>query len=52
MSQLEGRLAEVKSLFKARFGEDAGEKEDEDEAGCDAGGHKTERVEKDGITWL
>eukprot|EP00406_Dinophysis_acuminata_P082247 CAMPEP_0179264056 /NCGR_PEP_ID=MMETSP0797-20121207/28197_1 /TAXON_ID=47934 /ORGANISM="Dinophysis acuminata, Strain DAEP01" /LENGTH=67 /DNA_ID=CAMNT_0020972233 /DNA_START=40 /DNA_END=239 /DNA_ORIENTATION=+ len=51
MSQLEDRLAEVKALYKAKFGEDVDEEDDDDEVGSGADEHKTECVKRDGITW-
>merc|ERR1712139_432514 len=45
MSQLEDQLAQVKSMYKTKFGEDADDEEDEEEE------HTTTYVEKDGITW-
>merc|ERR1719265_926979 len=46
VSQLEGRLAEVKSLYKAKYGEDDDEEEqDEDD-------QEAKYMEKDGIKWV
>merc|ERR1712046_513406 len=43
MSELEDKLAEVKSLYKTKYGEDE-EEEQPDE-------HEIKYVEKDGVTW-
>jgi predicted phosphodiesterase len=43
MSQLDDRLADVKALYKAKFGEDVDDEDEEDEQ---------ETVEKDGIKWV
>merc|ERR1719265_2531902 len=47
LSQLEGRLAEVKSLYKAKYGGDVDEEEEEDEDDQEA-----KYVEKDGLKWI
>merc|ERR1719326_922612 len=47
MSQLEDQLAEVKSLYKTKYGEDVDDEEDEQ-----ADEHETRYVEKDGISWV
>merc|ERR1719420_1016404 len=47
MSQLEDRLAEAKSLYKAKYGEDLDDEEEEDEDDQDA-----KYVEKDGMKWV
>merc|ERR1719191_103962 len=53
MSKLEDQLAEVKSLFKAKYGEDVDdEEEDEDEAEEEHDEHDTTCVEKDGLKWV
>merc|ERR1712134_81771 len=49
MSQLEDQLAEVKSLYKTKFGEDVDDEEDEEEE--QAENHAIQCVEKDGVTW-
>merc|ERR1719298_229651 len=49
MSQLEDKLAEVKSLYKSKYGEDVDDDEDEEEE--QANEHETKYVEKDGVTW-
>jgi len=43
MSKLEDTLAQVKSLYQTKYGEDVDDDEEEDEM--------TKYVEKDGITW-
>merc|ERR1740130_1071009 len=43
MSQLENMLAEVKSLYKTKYGEDVESDEEEED--------QTKYVEMDGITW-
>jgi len=48
MSQLEDKLAEVKSLYKTKYGEDVDDEEEEEEQ---AEEHEIQHVEKDGITW-
>merc|ERR1712193_230013 len=48
MSQLENKLAEVKSLYKTKYGEDVDDEEDEAE---EADERDTQYVEKDGVTW-
>merc|ERR1712159_673933 len=50
MSQLEDKLAQVKSLYKTKYGEDADDEDDDDEDEM-ADGPKIEYVEKDGVTW-
>jgi hypothetical protein len=45
MSKLEDQLADVKALFKAKFGEDVDDEDEEDE-------DEQETVEKDGIKWV
>merc|ERR1719408_860646 len=47
MSHLEDQLAEVKSLYKTKYGEDVDDEEDEQ-----ADEHETKYVEKDGISWV
>merc|ERR1719487_1155901 len=47
MAQLEDQLAEVKSLYKTKYGEDEDDEEDEQ-----ADEHETKYVEKDGISWV
>merc|ERR1712159_711121 len=47
MSHLEDQLAEVKSLYKTKYGEDVDDEEDEQ-----ANEHETKYVEKDGISWV
>merc|ERR1712224_280066 len=47
MSQLEDQLADVKSLFKAKYGEDVDDEEDEEEDE-----EETKYVEKDGLKWV
>merc|ERR1719388_198319 len=49
MSQLEDKLAEVKSLYKTKYGEDVDDDEDEEEEQAEE--HEIQLVEKDGITW-
>merc|ERR1712159_782457 len=49
VSQLEDQLAEVKSLYKTKYGEDVDDEEEEEEEQADE--HETKYVEKDGITW-
>merc|ERR1712139_610022 len=49
MSQLEDKLAEVKSLYMTKFGEDVDDEEDEEEE--QAEDHAIQYVEKDGVTW-
>merc|ERR1719473_500801 len=49
MSQLEDKLADVKSLYKTKFGEDVDDEDDEEEEQADE--HETRYVEKDGLTW-
>merc|ERR1711904_505813 len=49
MSQLEDKLAEVKSLYKTKYGEDVDDEEDEEEEQAEE--HAIQCVEKDGITW-
>merc|ERR1712225_22396 len=49
MSELEDKLADVKSLYKTKYGEDVDDEEDEEEEQADE--HETKYVEKDGITW-
>merc|ERR1712100_937148 len=46
MSQLEDQLADVKSLYKAKFGEDVDEEEEEENE------EETKYVEKDGLKWV
>merc|ERR1712134_229820 len=48
MSQLEDQLAEVKSLYKAKYGEDVDEEESEEEDDE----RDTTCVEKDGLKWV
>merc|ERR1711904_605445 len=48
MSQLKNKLAEVKSLYKTKYGEDVDDEEDEAEQ---ADERDTQYVEKDGVTW-
>merc|ERR1712196_95304 len=48
MSQLEDQLAEVKSLYKAKYGEDV----DDEEAEEEEDEQETKYVEKDGIKWM
>merc|ERR1719171_352624 len=50
MAQLEDQLAEVKSLYKTKFGEDFDEEEDEEDEQADE--DDTNYVEKDGISWV
>merc|ERR1719326_2525473 len=50
MSQLEDQLAEVKSLYKMKYGEDVDDEEDEEDE--QANEHQTNYVEKDGISWV
>merc|ERR1711869_182346 len=47
MSRLEDQLAEVKSLYKAKYGEDVDDEEEEED---DA--EETKYVEKDGLKWV
>merc|ERR1712193_387914 len=47
MSKLEDQLAEVKSLYKAKYGEDVDDEEEEED---DA--EETKYVEKDGLKWV
>merc|ERR1711937_32753 len=47
MLKLEDQLAEVKSLFKAKYGEDVDDEEEEED---DA--EETKYVEKDGLKWV
>merc|ERR1711937_858706 len=49
MSQLEDKLAEVKSLYKTKYGEDVDDDEDEEEEQADE--HVIQYVEKDGVAW-
>merc|ERR1719487_94620 len=49
MSELEDKLAEVKSLYKRKYGEDVDDEEDEEEEQLDE--HEIKYVEKDGVTW-
>merc|ERR1712224_1173131 len=49
MSGLEDQLAEVKSLYKAKYGEDV---DDEEEAEEEDDEQETEYVEKDGLKWV
>merc|ERR1719316_2243917 len=49
MSHLEDQLAEVKSLYKMKFGEDVDDEEDEEDEQADE--HAIQYVEKDGVTW-
>merc|ERR1719243_259829 len=49
MSELEDKLAEVKSLYKTKYGEDVDDEEDEEEEQLDE--HEIKYVEKDGVTW-
>merc|ERR1719265_512297 len=46
MSQLEDQLQQIKSLYKAKFGEDVDDDDDEDEDM-----DETTYVEKDGLNW-
>merc|ERR1719217_1982373 len=48
MSQLEDQLAEVKSLYKAKYGDDV----DDEEAVEEEVEQETKYVEKDGINWV
>jgi len=49
MSQLEDQLAEVKSLYKAKFGDDV---DDDEEAEEEEDEQETKYVEKDGLKWI
>merc|ERR1712167_395704 len=49
MSQLDDKLAEVKSLYKTKYGEDVDDEEEEEEE--QAHEHETKLAEKDGVTW-
>jgi len=49
MSRLEDQLAEVKSLYKAKYGEDV---DDEEEAEEEDDEQETKYVEKDGLKWV
>merc|ERR1719310_389291 len=49
MLELEDKLAEVKSLYKMKYGEDMDDEEDEEQDSTDD--QETKYVEKDGITW-
>merc|ERR1712224_1070167 len=51
MSQLEDQLAEVKSLYKAKYGEDVDEEEEED-VEEEEDEQETKYVEKNGIKWV
>merc|ERR1712224_233636 len=46
MSQLEDQLAEVKSLYKAKYDEDVDDDEEEEDE------QETKYVEKDGLKWV
>merc|ERR1719191_1656431 len=48
MSQLEDKLAEVKSLYKTKYGEDVDDEDDEKEQAEES---EVQNVEKDGLTW-
>merc|ERR1719335_910921 len=48
-SQLEDLLAEVKALYKTKYGEDLDDEEEEEDEQADE--DETKYVEKDGITW-
>merc|ERR1719453_1166840 len=48
-SELEDMLADVKSLYKTKYGEDVDDEEAEEEEQADE--HETKYVEKDGLTW-
>merc|ERR1719213_1474628 len=50
MLELEDKLAEVKSLYKMKYGEDVDNEEDDDEEQLTE--RKTECVDKDGLTWV
>merc|ERR1719281_305104 len=49
MSQLEDQLEQVKSLYKAKYGEDVDDDEEEEEEQAEE--QETNYVEKDGINW-
>jgi hypothetical protein len=50
MSQLEDNLAEVKALYKTKYGEDVDDEEDEEEE--QANEHETKYVENGSIKWI
>merc|ERR1719487_974323 len=50
MSQLDDQLAEVKSLYKMKYGEDVDDEDDEEDEQADE--HDTKYVELDGISWV
>jgi len=52
MPQLEDQLAEVKSLYKAKYGEDFDDEEEEEEEEEEEDEEETKYVEKDGLKWV